>query len=678
MEAYLCFILMLIPLTLTCNKPSQENITTKKTTRPDTTTAKIVVTTDEAKIDPTVMNGCAGTRSSIVFTEKGNACIFPFYDGKTEYNSCFDWKGKYMWCATSLKTDCKYLKWGRCLPQATTKARPVDITTTKDVTEATTQGDSGNEAGESTDAGDGKGDGPDDVDGTTDEVGPPNGSEIDNGGGTEEGGIGALVSGLLAGAVGAGNGEEEEEVKVCTLEEEITECLNNRKKRSAECSSEPSTKCSSEGGYCGNPANCPGSNVVDNKCPGGNDNKCCLSIPYQADQCQEQGGQCADRCACEGEILHGFCPNQPDSIKCCKTSETASSVQACLPLETPALNCPGGTTSNCYNGNCTVTCSGGGAGGVGVGGGEGGEAEEFGGIGENAENGEEGGGGLSCPGGYNTNCNNGKCTISCSGGNGGTNNNNNGRKKRSTCQISECSNHKTSASCTAPLCQWTPGDRGGGVCSNNPCAECDKWYNNEKKELNKPGNWLDEVNRMFKCPCNITSCNTPECSQNKNSASCKDPCQWKIHPRLGGKCKCLSDFILPTDPTAEWVDDRACPLTDSNIVAVDNCADYHPGAVGCIRSNKKTPQGAGQQCCYDQSGEIIDPDGPEGAGAGTPDKVWAAGNFGEVLLGLISGQHKQVDVVPYNWCCKECKNGNDAARCKKYYQGARKLDISHC
>ena len=104
----------------------------------------------------------------------------------------------------------------------------------------------------------------------------------------------------------------------------VSQCEEKRKKRSAtsssSCSSETAAQCKAEGGYCGNPSSCPGNvngrivalavvyddataaldiailvfllsqiiylmpypgTVVDNKCPGGQDNKCCLGMPFQ-------------------------------------------------------------------------------------------------------------------------------------------------------------------------------------------------------------------------------------------------------------------------------------------------------------------------------------------------------------------------------------------------------------
>ena len=46
---------------------------------------------------------------------------------------------------------------------------------------------------------------------------------------------------------------------------------------------EPDERCSSEGGYCMKVSSCPNGDYVDNKCPGDNTIKCCLSAPFQVD-----------------------------------------------------------------------------------------------------------------------------------------------------------------------------------------------------------------------------------------------------------------------------------------------------------------------------------------------------------------------------------------------------------
>ena len=147
---------------------------------------------------------------------------------------------------------------------------------------------------------------------------------------------------------------QDEIVENCNEESVPNECIERKLSRISDCSSEPSETCVSESGYCGDPDKCPGNNVVHNKCPGGQDNKCCLSIPFQEAECEAEGGTCGDKCGCEGDVLHGFCPSQPDSIKCCKVPETttqsatedgittAASIEECVLESTTPANCPGG------------------------------------------------------------------------------------------------------------------------------------------------------------------------------------------------------------------------------------------------------------------------------------------------------------------------------------------------
>ena len=74
-------------------------------------------------------------------------------------------------------------------------------------------------------------------------------------------------------------------------------CPGGRRKRQADqaqCSSEPSEQCKQKAGYCGNPSSCPGT-VLDNLCPGGQDNKCCVGMPFQEEKCEAAGGVCGDR-----------------------------------------------------------------------------------------------------------------------------------------------------------------------------------------------------------------------------------------------------------------------------------------------------------------------------------------------------------------------------------------------
>lgn len=74
---------------------------------------------------------------------------------------------------------------------------------------------------------------------------------------------------------------------------------------------------------------------------------------------------------------------------------------------------------------------------------------------------------------------------------------------------------------------------------------------------------------------------------------------------------------------------------------------------------------AGQQCCYDNQGNVLKPPHP---GAGTPDKE--AGKLTNVY------DHFQDDVRPYYWCCLDCEEPE--TYCPKYTVEARGLDTSHC
>jgi hypothetical protein len=89
------------------------------------------------------------------------------------------------------------------------------------------------------------------------------------------------------------------------------------------------------------------------------------------------------------------------------------------------------------------------------------------------------------------------------------------------------------------------------------------------------------------------------------------------------------------------------------------CREFHPEADGCIRSTKSTATGAGNHCCYTSAGRLI---GPIEAGAGMPDR--ATSFF----------KHQELDVNPFNWCCRQCSKPEYC----QYYKNLRKGDNSHC
>merc|ERR1739838_585672 len=115
MGAYLLyFIGGIIQVVQSC-KPSDENKVTKPTSPAPTT------------LKQTTKKGCIGTPSDI-YTEDGLQCILPFSDGRKEHTTCADFKGQYQWCATSLKSSCRYLKWGKCLLQEKKSTKPAPTT----------------------------------------------------------------------------------------------------------------------------------------------------------------------------------------------------------------------------------------------------------------------------------------------------------------------------------------------------------------------------------------------------------------------------------------------------------------------------------------------------------------------------------------------------------------------
>ena len=142
--------------------------------------------------------------------------------------------------------------------------------------------------------------------------------------------------------------------------------------------------------------------------------------------------------------------------------------------------------------------------------------------------------------------------------------------------------------------------------------------------------WLTDLNANFKCPCAVT---------------------------IAG------NVLTPIDNPSEvsWLQDKSCNPEKSG-----NCAKYHPGAMGCIRSKAKSTHGAAQQCCYDTTGAVLK---AGTAGAGPPDKYYAS-SYSISMLG-----HYIHDVRPYNWCCQECGKKTE---CDYYINELRKGNTDHC
>ena len=156
-----------------------------------------------------------------------------------------------------------------------------------------------------------------------------------------------------------------------------------------------------------------------------------------------------------------------------------------------------------------------------------------------------------------------------------------------------------------------------------PCEKCKNWYQKESEDTQ----WLRDLNKNFKCPCKAS---------------------------FG-----FLYAVIPIDNISEkvWVTDLACSSSLVNL-----CWYFHPGSHGCMRSKRASKTGAGQQCCYYKSGNVIPAGEP---GAGTPDKSHSS----------LGSSHGSDDVDPYEWCCKECKLTD---HCDYYIKNVRKGDTSHC
>ena len=151
--------------------------------------------------------------------------------------------------------------------------------------------------------------------------------------------------------------------------------------------------------------------------------------------------------------------------------------------------------------------------------------------------------------------------------------------------------------------------------------ECQSWYEREMAQLD---DWLPQLSREYACPL--------------------------VQPDQLG-CKTRNIFGL-CSVSFDWSEDAGCQFDN-----MEDCA-YHLGAKGCARSTTRVSNGAGQQCCYDESGAlIIDPE----LGAGTVDRAWVGGSF--PYAGAI--QHYIRDVLPYENCCGFF--GADSIYCDQYF-----------
>ncbi|VDI44766.1 Hypothetical predicted protein, partial [Mytilus galloprovincialis] len=131
-----------------------------------------------------------------------------------------------------------------------------------------------------------------------------------------------------------------------------------------------------------------------------------------------------------------------------------------------------------------------------------------------------------------------------------------------------------------------------------PNMKCKQWYNNEKINVA----W---VKGLLSCPCTLTQ------------AFC-DIGRWKA--------------------------DDGCDI-DS-----DSSCTYHKGAVHCVRTTEPTIDGAGNQCCYDEDGNLMfNGDSYQGSSS---DRSNPAGLFPYQRPKTVpSVSHMLHDVSPYYYCC---------------------------
>ncbi|XP_033828467.2 sushi domain-containing protein 2 [Periophthalmus magnuspinnatus] len=97
--------------------------------------------------------------------------------------------------------------------------------------------------------------------------------------------------------------------------------------------------------------------------------------------------------------------------------------------------------------------------------------------------------------------------------------------------------------------------------------------------------------------------------------------------------------------TGRFHTDYSCNIETGSVCT------YHPGCVHCVRSVQASPTyGAGQQCCYDHSGNLVLTG--DSAGGSTPDKAhdWGAPPYGKPPR-VPGYSHWLYDVMSFFYCC---------------------------
>ena len=126
----------------------------------------------------------------------------------------------------------------------------------------------------------------------------------------------------------------------------------------------------------------------------------------------------------------------------------------------------------------------------------------------------------------------------------------------------------------------------------------------------------------------------------------------EIHLKKTLKPPCRIPTSFPSKLVDNWSTDPGCDAKKQ-----PNTCSYHVGAYGCYRHSFQRT-GPGAQACYDKNGNwLADP----WLGAGTLDVETPLGSLFQQL------KHVDVDVTPYNNCCKD-KALPQPATCNMYFE----------
>jgi RHS repeat-associated protein len=155
------------------------------------------------------------------------------------------------------------------------------------------------------------------------------------------------------------------------------------------------------------------------------------------------------------------------------------------------------------------------------------------------------------------------------------------------------------------------------------------WHEEEK-------NNLDWIGDLPTCPCKLEN-------------DCRTVCRVSYGATMGA-------VIMRYETECFWVNPDSDTWSEPENPNV--WGNFHPGAERCIRT-KAT--GAGEQCCYDEDGNLI----TDGLGAGSADRSSPSNGLWNNLLQ--SSGHGAQDVTPFKWA-QELDGGGFGENTKKYYE----------